>query len=58
MLGRKPEALGRLSRGVELNEHRRLATHDPGIVTRLEHDDLRGDELDGAAVAVLAPHTP
>jgi hypothetical protein len=55
MLGRRTEALRRLRRSIELDEDRPLATHDPGIVTRLEHDDLRGDELEGAAVAVLAP---
>jgi len=55
MLGRKPEALRRLRGSIELNEDRPLATHDPGIVTRLEHDDLRGDELQGPAVPVLAP---
>src|SRR4029453_13688618 len=58
MLGRKPEALRRLRRGVELDENRRLATYHPGIVTRLEHDDLRGREVEGAAVTVVAPHTP
>src|SRR5882724_3529822 len=31
---------------------------NPGIVTRLQHDNLRGGELERAAVSVLAPHMP
>ena len=43
--------------GIELNQNRRLGSHHPGIVARLDDDDLRRHELERAAVGVFAADT-
>src|SRR5262249_4522805 len=58
MLGRQAEALRGLARGVELDEHGGLPADDPGVVTRLDHDDGRRREVERAAVTVLTLHPP
>ena len=46
VLGGKAEPAGGAFLRVELDEHGLLVAHDPGVVTRLEDDDLGGDELE------------
>ena len=54
MLGGEPEAARRSLLGVELDEDGVLVADDPGVVPGLDRHDLRGDELERAAVPVLA----
>src|SRR5438876_1990834 len=49
-----PEAPRRLTLRVELDDHRRLAPHDPRIVARLDDEDARRAVLEPAAVRVFA----
>ena len=58
MFGGHAEALCGLARGVELNEHGGLPSHDPGVVTRLDHDDGRRREVERTAVTVLTLNPP
>ncbi|HYU41497.1 MAG TPA: hypothetical protein VEQ84_05060 [Vicinamibacteria bacterium] len=48
------EAPRRLTLGIELDDDRRLAPHDPRIVARLDDEDSRRAELEFAAVRVFA----
>ncbi|MGD0777861.1 MAG: hypothetical protein ABSC05_34170 [Candidatus Solibacter sp.] len=50
---RHPEFADGLTLEVELNQDRDLVADDPPIVRRLDHDDLWGHKLRGAAVRVL-----
>src|SRR5262245_5965057 len=52
----EPEAARRCRFGIELDQHRCLVTDDPGIVSGLNDYHLRRDELEGAAVGVLATY--
>src|SRR5262245_43575890 len=47
--GGQSEPASRLSLAVELDQHRRLGSDDPGVVARLEDDRLRRDQLEAAA---------
>ena len=49
---RESETARRRGFGVELDQHRRLVTHDPRVVSRFHDDHLRCDELEGAAVSI------
>ena len=49
----KPETARGAFLGVELDENRLFVSHDPRVVARLEHDDLRRDVFERAAVVVL-----
>jgi hypothetical protein len=50
---RHPEPIDGLSLEVELDQHRRLVTHDPPLVSRFDDDELRSYEFQGAAICVL-----
>jgi hypothetical protein len=50
---RHPEAANGLSLEVKFDQHRRLVSHDPPVVPRLDSDDLWSHELRGAAVCIL-----
>src|SRR5215467_11018073 len=52
----EPEVARRCRFGIELDEYRCLVTDDPGVVSGLNDHDLRRDELEGAAVSVLATY--
>jgi hypothetical protein len=52
MLVRQPEAACGVGLGVEVHEHRRLVTHDPGVVPRLQDHNRGCRVLEGAAVSV------
>ncbi len=52
MLVSQAEAVCGLGFGVEVHEHRRLVTHDPCVVPRLQDDNRGGFVLEGAAVSV------
>lgn len=47
------QAVDRVPFEVELDQHDRLAPHDPAIMARLDCDDLRSPVLDDTAVRVL-----
>jgi hypothetical protein len=50
---RHAESTGRLAFEVEFNQHGGLVPHDPAVVSRLNDDDLRRGEFQGAAVREL-----
>jgi hypothetical protein len=52
MLVGQPEAVCGLGLGVEVHEHRRFVTHDPGVVPRFQHDNRGRGILERAAVSV------
>jgi hypothetical protein len=54
MLFREPEAARGSFLRVELDQNGGLVADDPGVVPRFQHDYLRRDVLELAAVAVLA----
>jgi hypothetical protein len=52
----EPEEARRCRFGIELDEYRRLVTDDPGVVRGLNDHNLWRDELEGAAVGILATY--
>jgi hypothetical protein len=52
MLASQSEPVCGLGLGVEVHEHRRLVTHDPCVVPRLQDDNRGRRVLKGAAVSV------
>jgi hypothetical protein len=52
----EPEAACRCCFGIELDQHRRLVTNDPSVMSRLNDHHLQGDELEGTTVGVFATH--
>jgi hypothetical protein len=57
VLGRQPEALGRLALEVEFDHDSGFLARDPRVVTRLQRDRCWGFMLEGAAIGV-APLDP
>ena len=53
---REPEVTRRCRFGIELDEYCCLVTDNPGVVPGLNDHHLRRDELEGAAVSVLATY--